>query len=66
MRNPSRLHMAILLDRKFPWFNFSAKTGPTSYKRYTRNEIIRMCVAYGIDIYTPVDLQLVPRGTSNQ
>lgn len=39
----TRKQIALKLDAYSPLHNFSAETGPTSYKRYTKAELLAIC-----------------------
>lgn len=45
----TKKEIASQLDKGNPLFNFSVETGLTSYHNYTRNELLKTCIQFGID-----------------
>lgn len=41
--------IALQLDKFSPLFNFSSETGLTSYRNYTRNDLLIICINYRVD-----------------
>lgn len=46
----TKKELAIALDAKSPLFNYSVESGPTSYKNYSRTDLIEHCVQFGVDM----------------
>ena len=45
----TKKEIAIALDKAIVTFNFSAESGLTSYKNYTKFDLLVNCLAYKID-----------------
>ena len=45
----TKREIALRLDKSNPLSNYSAETGMTSYHNYTREELLRHCIRFGVD-----------------
>ena len=45
----TKKEIALQLDKNNKLFNYSAESGLTSYRNYTRNELLETCILFGID-----------------
>lgn len=53
----TKKEIAIRLDAWNPLFNYSKEDGMTSYKRYTRNELLITAIKYGVDLLAPREVK---------
>lgn len=44
----TKKEIAIQMDKKIQQFNFSAESGLTSYKNYSRNELLEICLKFNL------------------
>lgn len=46
----TKKEIAIALDKKSPLFSYSVEFGATSYHNYTRDELLRHCIQFDVDV----------------
>lgn len=45
----TKKELAAALDKANPLFSFNTESGLSSYHNYTRNELVRHCITWGVD-----------------
>lgn len=45
----TKKEIALQLDKNNPLFDFSRESGKSSYRNYSRNQLLEICIQFNID-----------------